>query len=501
MRDGTGDRRAVSVPGMSSRGSSKAAATSRDSVPEVSDRARLLAAIVDNSTDLIAIADLDGNVTFRNEAAIEVLGEPGDGVGSRVRDYYSDDEWSRIEREVLPDVVSVGHWEGPATVQHLETGRPIEVDMTVFRVDDPETGRPLGVATIQRNVSRRVQAQERSYLEQLAALADAAVAVSSRLTVDEILEELQRQAVSVVGADRAEVELDGGVGTGGAGDQLEVPLVGGDEGAFGVVRLSRDGPGSFSERDRNLLVQLAQIAAVAVEKARLYEVAAYQEAIRYREEMMAGVSHDMQTPLAAILGFTEMLAEGDGDLSDRERVEIYDTLARQAQSLHVQVQRFLDYSVLESDRDLIVHRRRIDVERVIERVVGLFDHQREIIVGLEEGLPSAAGDPERLEQVLTNLVSNAIKYSDDPIRVVARERGRRIIVDVVDEGRGMDEETLQSLFRKFHRGSNVEGTPGTGLGLYVSKALVEAQGGTLTATSVPGMGSRFRISLPRAAGS
>lgn len=441
-------------------------------------------------------------MTFRNLAAVEAVGQAEAGVGERVRDHYAPGEWSRIEREVLPAVRRDGHWEGPATVQHLENGQPIEVDMTVFRIDDPDTGRPIGFATIQRNVSGRVEAQERSYVEQLGQLADAAVAVSSRLTVDEILEELRQQAVAVLGADRAEVDLgqrEDGPQAAGHGE-LVVSLLGGDGEPFGVVRVWRRGSGSFTQRDRSLLLQLTQIAAVAIEKAELYAMTAHEEAIRSREEMMAGVSHDMQTPLAAIRGFAEMLWSGDDDISDEERSEIYGTLARQAQNLHVQVQRFLDYSVLEDDRDLIVHRRRIDVERVIERVVGLFDHRREIIVGVEEGLAAAAGDPERLEQVLMNLVSNAIKYSDDPIRVVARERARRVVIDVVDEGRGMDDGTLHDLFRKFHRGSNVEGTTGTGLGLYVSKALVEAQGGTLTATSVPGMGSRFRISLARATG-
>lgn len=488
------------MPDMSSMGRQKTPLrpSGRSSDLEPEDRARLLAAIVDNSTDLIAIADLEGNVTFLNPAAVAVLGQVPDEVGGQVRDYYAPDEWARIEGEVFPALEQHGHWEGPATVRHLETGDPIEVDMTVFRVDDPETGRPLGVATIQRNVSRRVQAQERSYVAQLGELADAAVAISSRVSVPDILEELRRQAVPIVRASWAAVDLDArdpgrdaGIAT-----ELAIPLVGGDGQAFAVLRLGRPHP--FTERDRNLLVQLAQIAAVAVEKAELYEVTAEQEAIRYREEMMAGVSHDMQTPLAAILGFADMLSSGDSDVTEEERAEIYATLARQAQNLHVQVQRFLDYSVLEADRDLIVHRRRIDVERVIERVVALFQHQREIIVGVEDGLPPAAGDGERVEQVLTNLVSNAVKYSEEPIRVVAREQLRHIVIDVVDEGRGMDDETLSNLFRKFHRGSNVEGTPGTGLGLYVSKALVEAQGGSLTATSVPGMGSRFRISLPLA---
>lgn len=478
--------------------------------PDLPDHARLLAAAVDGSTDMIAISDLDGTVRFRNMAAVDRLGTGTGRRGDHVRDYYDEETWSRIEAEVLPALRGAGHWHGEAVVRHLETGEPIHVDMTVSRVDDPDSGEALGVATIQRDVTERVREHERGHIERLRGLARAAVVINSPLAVDEILDQIAAEARQLVGAEHVSIELveepDGKFASQQeraltrSNGTLVAPLLTRGGEVLGTIVLSGKSAGPFSEQDESILMQLAQMASVAIEKAQLYEIGAQREAIRYREEMMAAVSHDMQTPLAAIVGLADMLAEGDDDISDVERREIFETLARQAQNLHLQVQRFLDYSVLESDRDLLVHRRTIDVERVIERVVALFEHQREIIVGVSSGLPEAAGDAERLEQVLSNLVSNAIKFSDDPVRVVAREQERRIVVDVVDEGRGMDDETLRTLFHKFQRGANVEGTPGTGLGLYVSRALMEAQGGSLTVSSNPGIGSRFRISLPRASG-
>ncbi len=476
------------------------------------DEARLLAAAVDGSTDLIAIANLDGTVRFRNAAAVRTLGEGRDGHGDHVRDYYDEQTWSRIEQEVMPEVRASGHWQGEASVRHLDTGEPVQVDMTVFRVDDPATGKPLGVATIQRDVTERIRERERRHVDQLRGLARAAVTINSPLEIDDILAEVRRAAAEILDAEQVSVRLldddDDDVSTVVGPEEvlaarrsegtLAAPMITRDGGRLGEITVSGDGRDGFSEQDETILAQLAQMASVAIEKVHLYEIGAQQEAVRYREEMMAAVSHDMQTPLAAILGLAEMLVHGEEDIGDQERREVFETLARQAQNLHLQVQRFLDYSVLEADRDLLVHGRRVDVERVIERVVALYEHQREIIVGVSSGLPSAAGDPERLEQVLSNLLSNAIKYSQDPVRVVARQQGPRIVLDVVDEGRGMDEATQMQLFHKFQRGSNVEGTPGTGLGLYVSHALVEAQGGTLTVSSSPGIGSRFRVSLPRA---
>lgn len=485
------------------------------------DQARLLAAAVDVSTDLIAIADLEGTVRFRNAATVARLGDGDEDRGSHVRDYYDDETWAFITHEVMPAVRASGHWQGESRVRHLETGEPVEVDMNVFRVDDPETGEPLGFATIQRDVTNRVRERERHHVERLRGLARAAVAINSPLDVEEILEEVRREAAALIDVGHVSVRLahggaagpwarggsDAQVGDSGDGlairrddGTMTVRMMTRDGGELGTIVLTAQRGRSFTEQDESILAQLAQMASVAIEKAHLYEAGAQQEAIRYREEMMAAVSHDMQTPLAAILGLADLLDESHDDLATPERSEIYETLARQAHNLHLQVQRFLDYSILEADRDLIVHHRSVDVEAVIERVVSLFQHQREIIVGVSSGLPHAAGDPERLEQVLSNLVSNAIKYSDDPVRVVARRQAGRIVVDVVDEGRGMDDETLTNMFRKFQRGANVQGTPGTGLGLYVSRALVQAQGGTLTVSSSPGIGSRFRISLPRASG-
>lgn len=235
--------------------------------------------------------------------------------------------------------------------------------------------------------------------------------------------------------------------------------------------------------------------------SRVYTIAvdtdARMEATRFREELLAGISHDMQTPLAAIVGLTEILLDEGGSEADHRR--LIDTMGRQAKSLRRLVQQFLDYSRLEADRPLVMNPRPVDPTASIDSVVGLFEHLRPFVVGADAGLPKVLVDPDRLEQVLANLVSNAVKFSDAPIRVVARRGiGDTVMIDVVDEGPGIDEHDLESLFEKFHRGRNAGRQPGSGLGLYISRAIVEEQGGSLTVTSHPGFGSRFRITLPTA---
>lgn len=280
---------------------------------------------------------------------------------------------------------------------------------------------------------------------------------------------------------------------------LAVPLIGREGRNLGIVQVSDKVDGDFTPTDESLLVQVAALAAVAVEKARLRDELARQETARFREDLLSGISHDMQTPLATIVGLTDVLLSGVPD--PEELTQTHEILNRQARSLRGLVQQFLDYSRLASDRELLLRPRPVDVVEVIERAVGMFRHQRDIVVGASLGLPPAEVDPDRFEQMLTNLIDNAMKYSDGPIRVVARHQGDRITVDVVDEGPGIDEQELETLFEKFHRGDDAEGTTGTGLGLYITRALVEAHGGELRTHSTPGVGSRFQIRLPAADGS
>lgn len=268
---------------------------------------------------------------------------------------------------------------------------------------------------------------------------------------------------------------------------------------IGLVQVSRRQSGEFTAMDEAVLEALAHTASVAIDKARVYELAAQQEVARFREEILAGMSHDMQTPLAAIGGIIDILHAGV--LDETERTSLHGALGRQHRNLRTLVQRFLDFSRLASSRELLVRPRPTDVVAVIEQTVELFEHQRDIILGVEAGLPPATADADRLQQVLVNLLSNAVKYSDAAVRVVARRLGDRVVIDVVDDGPGLGEGDPERLFDKFYRGASAVGTEGTGLGLYVSRALVEAQGGTLTASSVPGWGSRFQVELPVAAAS
>jgi signal transduction histidine kinase len=162
------------------------------------------------------------------------------------------------------------------------------------------------------------------------------------------------------------------------------------------------------------------------------------------------------------------------------------------------VTELLDISRLETGR-LSLRRQMVDLREVVDRVlekVRLEEADLAAEVTFPDSFPEVYADPDKIEQVLTNLVENAAKYADPTkLRVVGSQRDGEVSVAVTDHGEGIPASDLSRIFNKFFRRAATRPT-GSGLGLYISRGLVEAHGGTLAAESVEGEGSTFRFSLP-----
>jgi signal transduction histidine kinase len=216
---------------------------------------------------------------------------------------------------------------------------------------------------------------------------------------------------------------------------------------------------------------------------------------RAKEEFLAYLSHDMQTPLALLLGTLSLLE----DSPDQEELEATLPILRRAGNrLERFVQQFLDLARLGADRPLVVQLRTVDLAHAIGHVVDLFADKGPIDLVVDEEATTAYADEDRVEQILANLVGNAYKHAGEEPQVSIRtdRTDAGVRVHVSDRGRGMSEEDLARVFTKFERGASPSRAAGTGLGLYLSRALAEAQDGTLTVESELGKGSRFTLTLP-----
>ncbi len=227
-----------------------------------------------------------------------------------------------------------------------------------------------------------------------------------------------------------------------------------------------------------------------------------QEANRLKTEFVSMVSHELRTPLTSIQGYAELLLE-DKQIAGEER-ESLTIVKKNADRMLGLINDLLDLSCMEAGK-IELQRTNLDLARVIPEVAGalrpLIEAKRQRLrLDLEEALPAVWADADRVTQILTNLVSNAHKYTpaEGSISVAARRDDGFVRVDVSDTGVGLSTEAQAQLFTKFFRvpDRSPQAATGTGLGLAITRSLVELHGGHITVSSAPGQGSTFTFSLP-----
>ena len=260
----------------------------------------------------------------------------------------------------------------------------------------------------------------------------------------------------------------------------------------------------FQEVDDRLLSAVAAQVGLAVERARLRREATEAEILRrtemLRTALLNAVSHDLRTPLAAIKASAESLLQTDVRWSEEDRAGFAAAINREADRLTRLVANLLDMSRIEAGA-LRLQLDWYDVGELIREVVDRLAYVlsgRTVELALQEGLPPVPLDYLLMDQVVTNLLENAARYTppDSPIRVVAERREDAIRVQVADRGPGIPPDKRERIFDKFFRLQARPGVRGSGLGLAVSRGLVEAHGGRIWVEDNPGGGARFVFELP-----
>jgi PAS domain S-box-containing protein len=287
----------------------------------------------------------------------------------------------------------------------------------------------------------------------------------------------------------------------GLGSAAIMPLVARDQvlGAISLARAKTSEP--YGPDDLPFLEELARRAAVALDNSRLLRDA--QEAVRLRDDFLAMASHDMRTPLGAILGNLQLAQrklgrhshETDGALARNleNAIRTTDKLARLVDEL-------MDVTMMRSGQPLPLAINRIDLVELVTEVAA--DHQRQTHMHRiwVDGEGSLVGDWDRtrLERVLDNLIDNAVKYSPNggEIHVRVHRSGDQALLSVTDHGIGIPAGEHETVFNAYQRASNTVGLRGIGLGLAGARQVLRELGGDLTVQSVQGDGSTFTIHLP-----
>jgi signal transduction histidine kinase len=256
----------------------------------------------------------------------------------------------------------------------------------------------------------------------------------------------------------------------------------------------------FTGAAAEFLARLADHAAIALENARLY--AAVKHANDAKTEFVRTVSHELKIPMTSIKGYTELL-KMVGPLNEQQD-QFIATIRNNIERMAVLVSDLADISRIESGR-LKVEIRAVQMADVVREALGglraqIESRQQTLVVEMPDDLPAVQADSARLVQVLSNLVSNAHKYSPNgcPITVCAANEGSRVRVSVIDQGYGMSPADQAKLFSQFFRSDEpaIREQTGWGLGLHITRRLVELLGGEVTVQSEAGKGSTFAFTVP-----
>jgi signal transduction histidine kinase len=222
---------------------------------------------------------------------------------------------------------------------------------------------------------------------------------------------------------------------------------------------------------------------------------------RNRADLVSTVAHELRSPLTSVKGFTATLLAKWHRFNDDQKRVMLETVNADADRVTRLITELLDVSRIDAGR-LEVHRQVVDLaeeaRKVIAGRVAAGDPEDRFRLGVRGPLPEMWLDPDKIAQIMGNLVENAVRHGAGTVTIeIAPDNGGAVVV-VRDEGEGIPPEAAQRVFRQFWRGQDRR-RGGTGLGLYIVKGLVEAHGGTITVRQAPGGGAEFRFTLPAGA--
>jgi signal transduction histidine kinase len=294
--------------------------------------------------------------------------------------------------------------------------------------------------------------------------------------------------------------------------QMTIPMMSGGE-INAILVLEKDREPRLSLVDLSFAQRLAEHASIAIANAQIN--AELTRANESKSEFVSFVAHELKTPMTSMKGYTDLLVSGVvGPLTEQQR-EFLTTIRSNIDRMNTLVSDLNDVTKIQTN-NLQIELAPIDFQTVVQETLRplnkqLEDKEQRLTVNLPEGLPPILADQNRMIQVMTNLVSNAHKYSPQGSEIIitgrlveknldakGRDQGPALHISVRDQGIGISEEDLQKLFTPYFRSENplTRLQPGTGLGLTITRGIIERHRGQVWVESVLGEGTTFNFTIP-----
>lgn len=508
------------------------------------EKQAILAAIIDSSEDAIISKTIEGYITSWNHAAELMFGyREEEVIGKHISILIPKDRLN--EEDMIIDSIRHGHRvEHFRTIRLKKDGHLLPISLTVSPIKSTD-GTIIGASKIARDISDQVRAEQqtRQHLENLELLISVGKAISEKLDLESILQKLTDITTRLTGAetgaffynmidekgqsnllftlsgapgetiDNFGISLNttifqktfNGEGILRSDNTLAVPVTSPSGEVIGGLFFAHSQPGTFTEEHEKLLTGIASQAAVAIDNAKLYEEV---KTLSTRKDEFIGVAgHELRTPITTIKGYLQLLEDQTPEGLTKDFIE---KALRQVNKLNRLITDLLDVTRIHAGKlDYALSRCSLTnlVKDAIETVWQI--HTSHVI---ESRLPDddliVMADATKIEQVLINFLINAIKYSPGQNKIFveitkedvqATPNSGRAIVSVRDLGMGIPKQHLHDIFHRYYRVSSSQHViAGLGIGLYISKEIIDRHNGNIWVESEEDKGSTFYFSLPLA---
>lgn len=470
---------------------------------------RKLITLVDNSVDLMSILSLEGVNTYINKAGMNMLGfDDADHVARvPISELHDPAHFGLVEHEVLPTVMSKGRWEGTMLVRHLKTGEIFPVYNSCIRIDDPVSGVPIAVGAVMRDLRPEIAAKQAlADSEQL--LRNITSAAPTTLWMSDLSGSVTY--VNQTWVDWTGREYDNHLGNGWlhsiypADRQKVAEKLTGDIAAHGLFevefRLNHvdgtthwcmlsgqpqyDNHGSFSGYIGS---------CVDITDQKLLQ--------QQKDDFIGIASHELKTPVTSIKAYAQVLEKMLSRKGETKEAQMIGRMDMQINRLTSLIGDLLDVTKINSGK-LQFNDSEFDFVPMVGELVEELQRttEKHTLIEQHDAVGVVYGDRERIGQVISNLITNAIKYSPqaDKIIISTSLKDDEVELRVQDFGIGISKDKLAKVFEQFYRvsGDMQHTFPGLGLGLYISSEIIKREGGRIWVTSEVGKGSTFCFAIP-----
>ncbi|UJH90755.1 PAS domain S-box protein [Antarcticibacterium sp. 1MA-6-2] len=539
-------------------GASKIARDISDRI-KVEEKQAMLSAIVESSDDAIISKDLNGIIRSWNPGAQRIFGYSEKEVVGKSITILIPKERLQEEAKILSKIrngESLDHFE---TVRRTKSGKEIPISLSVSPIKDSKNT-IIGASKIARDITEQVRAQEeiKRYTENLEILNSIGKSISENLDVQAVLQRVTDATTKLTGAQfgaffynhineegrammlynlsgapREAFEKFGmprhtdvfrptftGEGPIRVDDitkdprygknfplsgmplghlpvvsYLAVPVISKSGLVIGGLLFGHPESGVFKHEHEEMVVNIAAQAAISLDNSKLFEQV--KSLSDKKDEFIALASHELKTPLTTIKGYLQVLEKKE---KDQMTALFIDKALNQVNKLNTLVEDLLNMSRIEAGK-LDFTLEDFDLREMVLEIIETFSYSystHQILFDLGVGSAMVHGDRQRIEQAVINLVTNAIKYSPEADRIYLKIEVHkdRVVVKVKDQGIGLSEEQQKQLFTRFYRAENTKGISGLGIGLYLTKQIIDRHKGEISLSSTLGEGSEFSFYLP-----